>query len=508
MELIDAKGYRSKYINALNAEARRIRVIGGDVIPEESDAGTLLKIDRAYRQERFDLFKGLAVLDEKSGLLTDTLCVSDGSLFVNGELIKLKNATNTKYLSKGVSPRPSGWVSKGAPSKGSSGNVWTNCDVVILKYSGLYYFAFRYDNMELHKLISEDATADIEDSIEVFLTIGSFSSDGSIKQSVNSDVFITAGTAEEKPKSLQPWQVIQRDGVLYVVNPIWTLSRPYEDYPVNANRPMPEYMMDFKSTYGVQPVEIEGVQCFPLESIAPNVKEDGYTHIYACMSLYGGVGVLGIQATKSKQTETPVNALIAIIGRDSVSGDILGIEQIRQGEISSSWTQTEPFYATFSSSETVRYSEAPIGLPEGTEMERWTFWMMRTNINRQLFMESEKLNYRDDAGFNYPNRALLFGSYIWRFNLHYNSVQQALIIDTDTTPVIKCEVSQFAKIIPQPFVERIQVVYPNTPIEQGSVDAMGGTINVLAVNVPQLTPTTLFKTETIHTKDGDIIEAQ
>ena len=56
--LKDAKGYRAPYINALNGAVATVRVIGGDVIPEETPSGTLLTISQTRRAGRFELFCG------------------------------------------------------------------------------------------------------------------------------------------------------------------------------------------------------------------------------------------------------------------------------------------------------------------------------------------------------------------------------------------------------------------------------------------------------------------
>lgn len=205
MELVDAKGYRAKYINALNEASKRHRVVGGDVIPEEAEGGTLLRLLDVNPRSRFDLFYGVGAIN-KAGLLEATIAVGDGSFFVGGKLVKLKNATNCKYFTKGLRPRSSGWASKGAPENGSSGNAWNTCDVVILKYSEAYYIGFRYDDKRLYTLISEDATEEIEENIQIVLVIGTFSnSDGTIVQNVNFDIFYNEAVAVQE--ELKPFEV-------------------------------------------------------------------------------------------------------------------------------------------------------------------------------------------------------------------------------------------------------------------------------------------------------------
>ena len=153
MNLKDAKGYRSSYINNLNEAVKRHHIIGGDVIPVENDFGTHLLINRPMPKRSFVLSAGIAKIKENE--LWNTICVSDGAFYVNGELVTLKNATNTVYFKDGIVPIVSGWA-----SKGPNASSWSKCDVVILRYREEYYMAFRYDEQMLNSLISDELSGD------------------------------------------------------------------------------------------------------------------------------------------------------------------------------------------------------------------------------------------------------------------------------------------------------------------------------------------------------------
>ena len=96
-ELKNAKGYRSKYINDLNKAVKKNHIIGGDVIPIESEAGTLLKVEQRIPSVRFQLFAGIAPVGEEGDLI-NTLCVGDGAFYVNNELQPLTNGMNVVFL--------------------------------------------------------------------------------------------------------------------------------------------------------------------------------------------------------------------------------------------------------------------------------------------------------------------------------------------------------------------------------------------------------------------------
>ena len=499
MELTDTKGYRSRYINALNAEVRRTRIIGGDVTPEESDAGTLLRIDRTYPQSRFELFRGVAELGEsgsQAGELESTLCVGDGSFFVNGELVKLKNATNTKYLSKGVRPRSSGWISKGAPEKGSSGNSWSRCDVVILKYLGDYYLAFRYDDMELYKLISDDATEDIESAIEVFMTFGSFSyADGAIVQKINTDIFITA-----EYNKLSPWQIVKRDDEYYIVDCVWEFDEP--DIPTGTREPTPKTIQPFDESWTAT-FEEDGHKYYRLTDVT-DLADSAYLYAYATLTETYSV----VRLVSHKLKETPACILLATFKREVIEGEsvITSFTQRRTGIFHSRWEETEPYFVrNLTGSGYERLTEAPKGLEEGTTMNQYTFWRMRTEINDQLYRASEFIAFEDGV-LKDEQIASPRGSFVWRYALHYSAKEKALIIDTETTPVANITADIYAQEVAQPFVEKIEVAYPESPLDQGSVDAVGGEIRVLMVGKRVDTSVRLFTTESIDTTDGSLIE--
>ena len=496
--LNDIKGYRAKPINALNAAVRRARIIGGDVTAEESEAGTRLFIERAYPQSRFDLFFGLAELEE--GKLEPTLCIGDGAFFVNGDVIILKNATNVKYCPKGIRPRSSGWASKGAPEKGSSGNAWSKCEVLILYYGEEYYIAFRYDDMELYKLISEDATEDIESAIEIVLNIGSFKfSDSSIVQNVNSDIFYNT----DKVAELLPWDIINRNGVYYIVEPKWVLNEPTViDKDLT---PKPKESTDHPEA---DSEVFNNTTCYPLEDMVVYGKDNKYLHAFAVIKADGSYG-LALKASRNALKEVASCVYLGRFERDKEDDTkIIGWKQSRRGIIESKWNETEPYFVESNSSGNKRHPEAPVGLDEGTTMFRYRFWILRTTIGGALYREDENLNYDENSGFEKEQKSLEYGHYIWRHQLYFDYRSKSLLVDNITTAVLNVEVSTFASLVPTPYVQRIEVTYPESPLAQGSVDAVGGTIQVLAVQSPQESRTPLFKTESIDATDGGIIEVE
>ena len=202
MDLTDTKGYRAKYINALNEASKRHRIVGGDVTPLETDGGTLLRIPALAETCRFQLFVGATEILDKP--ITPTFCVADGSFFVAGELIKLKSCTNTMYKKEGICPTSSGWALK---AEGKDG--WKTCDVEILKYEETYYLGFHFDNEKRYPLISDTATEDIESQISVVVKIGTFNApinDTTLVQIVKSDIFYGGGGGVSK-KEPDPFEV-------------------------------------------------------------------------------------------------------------------------------------------------------------------------------------------------------------------------------------------------------------------------------------------------------------
>jgi hypothetical protein len=188
-------------------------------------------------------------------------------------------------------------------------------------------------------------------------------------------------------------------------------------------------------------------------------------------------------------------------------GKIKEFSQSNQGEFYSIWNETEPFFLiNQTGSGNRREIEAPKGLAEGTTANQSRFWKLKTQIKESTYAESEDLNYSDDAGFPTEQPASFYGSYIWRYNIHFRQSDKALLVDTETTAVPNVPADIYATETTQPFVERIEVTYPDTPYSQGSVDAVGGEIRVLMVGQKTERSTNLFKTETIDTTTGNLIE--
>lgn len=506
LNLKDARGYRSKYINRLNDAVKETRIVGGDVEPVVTEAGTLLKIPANYNNSRFKLFAGVAPIN---GELYNVRAVSDGCFFVSGQFVKLKNAVNTYYAKGGLMPRVSGWYSGTAPA-----SSWYKCDVIIFSFNAEYYLAFRYDDMELYRLVDGATQAD-EELFEVLVTIGTFNQyQDKIEQFVGSDIYYGGGTSQPVVKEWLPWEIFStvEDGetVWWVVHPQWLLDKPYKDYPASAVKPTPEYLNAFEVEFPLGLAKyINGVYCWRIDDVKSTIYGDvtDFTKVYAVLTPLNGFKLL-LPPADFVITETPACVLIGTFTRDS-NGNIEKWTQLRKGAISSIWYETEPFFVEPNCDQSVtRRSAAPIGLEEGTQMQQYSFWLMETRLGDSILKRGEQLNFdENNPQFPYPQYALLYGNWIWRYRLHYREADNTLIKDERTTPTENVEVKIFAEIIEQPYVDRIQVVYPETPIDQGSVDAITGKIKVLAVEINQTdSAKTLFKTEVINATEGGIIE--
>lgn len=322
------------------------------------------------------------------------------------------------------------------------------------------------------------------------------------------------GGGSAETREYQPWDVIFHEGVLYMVVPEWTLDAPFPDegYPEGADKPTPEFSRPLSDL--VNPdfvVVINGVRCHYLSDLYlvfldTNAMPYNFTHVYACMN---DTGHWGIGIATAAVTQTPVCILIATLTRNQVGG-VTAINQVRHGSLFSKWTEIGPYYVeNLTSGEITRYSDPPIGRAEGTEMARRSFWKMATYIsageNQTLIAESENLSY-GPLTFPSVQPALPYGSYVWRYEMFHSAAYNGITIATRTTPVLNVETAQYAKFVDVPFVDRIQVVYPESPLDQGSVSSVGGTVTILAPEIPVATTVDeIFKTESVDTVQGTLI---
>lgn len=225
--LKNAKGYRSAFINKLNEAVKRYHIIGGDVTAIESEVGTrLYNKDNRYPTKRFELFAGIA--ETKPNELYYTACVGNGSLYIDGQLTSLHNATGTVYKKQGVMPRGAGWFTKGKTTTTSP--TWSSCDVVICKYNQLYWLVFRFDTDELWQYFEG---ADSSAEIEMVTIIGKYTITNDsplIEQYTCSDIYISsgAGASPVDVDIVEPWLVRRVDNVWSIYMPnIIALVAPY-----------------------------------------------------------------------------------------------------------------------------------------------------------------------------------------------------------------------------------------------------------------------------------------
>lgn len=223
--LKDAKGYRSTYINNLNEAVKRYHVIGGDVTAVESEAGThLYNKDKRFPEARFEIFAGIA--ETKPNELYYTACVSDGSLYINGQLMPLQNALGTGYKKQGVMPRGAGWFTKGKTT--TSSPVWSSCEIVICKYNQLYWMVFKFDDDELWQYFEDaEESAEIEQIAKIGKITITNDDTATIEQNFCSDIYI-GGAGAVVDAVTQPWTVAKDSaGVWQIYAPkINTLTLP------------------------------------------------------------------------------------------------------------------------------------------------------------------------------------------------------------------------------------------------------------------------------------------
>jgi hypothetical protein len=509
-ELKDAKGFRSRYINDLNRAVKANRVVGGDVTPIESEAGTLLRINQRNPQYSFQLFSGIAPAGEE-GSLINTICVSDGAFYVNGILEKLENGTNAIFCESGIRPRSTGWASKGCLTASS----WSECDVVILKYGAQYFLAFRYDSSELYPLISDELTEEAEANIELLYTIGKFrASTLEIVQNVKFDIFYTT----EKSKGIQPWQVINRDGQWLIVDPLNSWSLSSTDVLEDVKKAEPSELKWSFWRYST-PIVVDGRDCYPITLAGELEKEKKY--LYACFGKDGEVKIEWRESKETKRKPTSIFLGIATIDEESEEDGggeegnendtklvISSFSQQNYGIIFSEWNETEPFFVMPSTGDAKpeRKLEAPKGLEEGKVIPKVRFWQLRTTVNERVYANSEDLNYTEDVGFPEEQRASSYGEYIYRYALHFRMADRTMIIDSETSAVPLVNVEIYAREVSQPFVERIEVVYPDTPLAQGKVNAVGGEVKVLMIGDAEPRTKEIFRTEAVDTSTGTVIE--
>lgn len=195
--LKDARGYRSPYINALNGAVAAARVVGGDVVPEETPSGTILTLSQTRRADRFELFCGY---DDGGESGADALCLSDGTLYVAAVAQELKPGRDVFRRDGDLQPRANGWCTRKTITEGQT------LTFACVRYKGAYYLIAQKDGEAVSGLLPE-ALGEIDPAlIEELFTFGQFYWAGEtgdksilIRQDVHGDVWYGgSGVAQEE----------------------------------------------------------------------------------------------------------------------------------------------------------------------------------------------------------------------------------------------------------------------------------------------------------------------
>ena len=194
--LKDAKGFRSPYINALNAAVKAQRVVGGDVVPQESASGTLLFLDGTRRARRFELFFGFDTEAAGSSGAVDAYCLGDGTLYVAAVPVLLVPGRDVYRRETGLAPRGSGWCTHKV-IEGEQTLEWLCC-----RYKNEWYIVARKtdpnpENSEkLEDLLPEDLGPIQPGEVERVFSFGDFyipdpsgQNTVDLRQYVRSDVY-------------------------------------------------------------------------------------------------------------------------------------------------------------------------------------------------------------------------------------------------------------------------------------------------------------------------------
>ena len=188
--LKDARGYRSPYINALNGAVAAARVVGGDVVPEETPSGTLLTIAQTRRSGRFELFCGY---DNGGESGADAFCLSDGTLYVAAVAKDLKPGRDVFRRDGDLQPRANGWCTRKTISDGQT------LTFACVRYAGEYYLIAQKDGEKAADLLPEPLGTIDPAQLEELFTFGQFYWTGAtgdktlhIRQDIHGDVWYGA----------------------------------------------------------------------------------------------------------------------------------------------------------------------------------------------------------------------------------------------------------------------------------------------------------------------------
>ena len=194
--LKDARGYRSHYINALNGAVAAARVVGGDVIPEETPSGTLLTIAQTRRAGRFELFCGY---DNGGESGADAFCLSDGTLYVAAVAQELKPGREVFRRDGDLMPRANGWCTRKTITEAQT------LTFACCRHNGEYFLIAKRADEKASALLPEALGEISENEVEELFTFGQFYWQGktgdksiNIRQDIHGDVWY-GGAATSAP---------------------------------------------------------------------------------------------------------------------------------------------------------------------------------------------------------------------------------------------------------------------------------------------------------------------
>lgn len=190
--LKNANGYRSPYINALNAAATANEVVAGDLAIHRTPQGTTLRIPPRPRLRRFRLTLGYLAS-------TPVALLSEGNLILASGRAALLPGKDVAW-SDATGPNP-GWYSTALPT---AQDHWL--DVILAQHipTGAVYVVFQPGSGEepaapLHQLLPADLGTLAETDVAAIVTIGRFFIPASTSSSASNAIQIAQYIADDIP---------------------------------------------------------------------------------------------------------------------------------------------------------------------------------------------------------------------------------------------------------------------------------------------------------------------
>ena len=190
--LKNANGYRSPYINALNAAATANEIVAGDLTVRRTPQGTTLRIPQRPRLRRFRLAVGTL-----SGATVAIL--SEGNLILATGRAALLPGKDVSW-SDAASPNP-GWTSSAIPT---SPGHWL--DAILAKHvpTGDVYVIFQSGTSDtpdtpLHQLLPANLGTLAETDVTAIVTIGRIHIPASTSSNPSTALQITQYIADDIP---------------------------------------------------------------------------------------------------------------------------------------------------------------------------------------------------------------------------------------------------------------------------------------------------------------------